>query len=503
MATTPCEAAVALRKRSRPWPLLQRAVRFGVSLGTPFILVSAFTAILSALSDPTPEPGMTRIQRRLATTRAWLIACLALLLPFAASAQQGGLEIDIVGGNAQALPIAVVPMPYQGSGAAPETDVARVVREDLSRSGQFRGLPEQDMIERPTRGGEVNYATWRTLRQDFLVVGRVVDAGGGAYRVEYELFDVAKQERLLGIAMTGRANAMRDVGHQIADAIYEKILGVRGAFWTRIAYVTSTGTGDATRYALMVADADGHNPQVVVRSTEPLMSPSWSPDGRRLAYVSFEHNNNSAIYIQDLGTGARERVASFRGINSSPAFSPDGNRLALTLSRSGSPEIYVMDLGSKALTQLTSQMGIDTEPVWSADGRSIYFTSDRGGRPQVYQVPATGGSATRVTFQGNYNASPTVSFDDSKIAVAQGSGNVYRIALLDRSLGTPRWSTLSPGSLDESPSFAPNASMVLYAGREGARGVLYAVSADGRVRQRLVLADGNVREPAWGPYRQR
>ena len=475
----------------------------GVSLGTPFILVSAFTAILSALSDPTPEPGMTRIQRRLATTRAWLIACLALLLPFAASAQQGGLEIDIVGGNAQALPIAVVPMPYQGSGAAPETDVARVVREDLSRSGQFRGLPEQDMIERPTRGGEVNYATWRTLRQDFLVVGRVVDAGGGAYRVEYELFDVAKQERLLGIAMTGRANAMRDVGHQIADAIYEKILGVRGAFWTRIAYVTSTGTGDATRYALMVADADGHNPQVVVRSTEPLMSPSWSPDGRRLAYVSFEHNNNSAIYIQDLGTGARERVASFRGINSSPAFSPDGNRLALTLSRSGSPEIYVMDLGSKALTQLTSQMGIDTEPVWSADGRSIYFTSDRGGRPQVYQVPATGGSATRVTFQGNYNASPTVSFDDSKIAVAQGSGNVYRIALLDRSLGTPRWSTLSPGSLDESPSFAPNASMVLYAGREGARGVLYAVSADGRVRQRLVLADGNVREPAWGPYRQR
>lgn len=359
------------------------------------------------------------------------------------------------------------------------------------------------MIERPTRGGEVNYATWRTLRQDFLVVGRVVDAGGGAYRVEYELFDVAKQERLLGIAMTGRANAMRDVGHQIADAIYEKILGVRGAFWTRIAYVTSTGTGDATRYALMVADADGHNPQVVVRSTEPLMSPSWSPDGRRLAYVSFEHNNNSAIYIQDLGTGARERVASFRGINSSPAFSPDGNRLALTLSRSGSPEIYVMDLGSKALTQLTSQMGIDTEPVWSADGRSIYFTSDRGGRPQVYQVPATGGSATRVTFQGNYNASPTVSFDDSKIAVAQGSGNVYRIALLDRSLGTPRWSTLSPGSLDESPSFAPNASMVLYAGREGARGVLYAVSADGRVRQRLVLADGNVREPAWGPYRQR
>lgn len=445
---------------------------------------------------------MTPTHRRLAAMRPWLAACLAFLLPFAAAAQQQGLEIDIVGGNASALPIAVVPMPYQGSGAAPETDIARVVREDLARSGQFRGLPEQDMVERPTRGSEVNYATWRTLRQDFLVVGRVVDAGGGAFRVEYELFDVAKQERMLGIAMTGRANAMRDVAHQIADAIYEKILGVRGAFWTRIAYVTSTGAGANMRYALMVADADGYNPQTVVRSNEPLLSPSWSPDGRRLAYVSFEHNNNSAIYIQDLTTGSRERVASFRGINSAPAFSPDGDRMALTLSRSGNPEIYVMDLGSKALTQVTNQMGIDTEPTWSADGRSIYFTSDRGGQPQVYQVPASGGSATRVSFEGRYNASPSVSFDDKKIAVAQGSGNVYRIALLDRSLGSPRWSTLSPGSLDESPSFAPNASMVLYAAREGTRGVLYAVSSDGRVRQRLVLADGDVREPAWGPYRE-
>ena len=432
----------------------------------------------------------------------WLIALLTLLLPTAAWAQQQGLEIDIVGGNASALPIAVVPMPYQGSGAAPETDVARVIREDLARSGQFRGLPEQDMVERPTQGSEVNYPTWRLLKQDFLVVGRVVDAGGGSYRVEYELFDVAKQERLLGFAMTGRASAMRDVAHQISDAIYEKILGVRGAFWTRIAYVTATGTGANTRYALMVADADGYNPQTVVRSNVPLLGPSWSPDGRRLAYVSFEHNNNSSIYIQDLGTGSRERVASFRGINSAPAFSPDGRRLALTLSRSGNPEIYVMDLGSKALTQITNQFGIDTEPTWSADGSTLYFTSDRGGRPQIYSVPAAGGGATRVTFQGSYNASATVSYDDKKIAVAQGAGNVYRIALLDRSLGSPRWSTLSPGSLDESPSFAPNASMVLYAAREGARGVLYAVSADGRVRQRLVLADGNVREPAWGPYRE-
>ena len=431
-----------------------------------------------------------------------LASFLALLFPFAAAAQQQGLEIDIIGGNASALPIAVVPMPYQGSGAAPQTDVARVVREDLARSGQFRGLPEQSMVERPTRGSEIQYPTWRLLKQDFLVVGRVVDAGGGSYKVEYELFDIAKQERLLGFAMTARANAMRDVAHQISDAIYEKILGVRGAFWTRIAYVTATGTGGNSRYALMVADADGYNPQTVVRSNLPLLSPSWSPDGQKLAYVSFEHNNNSSIYIQNLGTGARERVSSFRGINSAPSFSPDGSRLALSLSRSGNPEIYVMDLGSKALTQVTNQFGIDTEPTWSADGGTIYFTSDRGGRPQIYQASASGGGATRVTFQGSYNASPTVSYDGKKIAVAQGAGNVYRIAMLDRSLGSPRWSTLSPGSLDESPSFAPNASMVLYAAREGRRGVLYAVSADARVRQRLVLADGDVREPAWGPYRQ-
>jgi len=429
-----------------------------------------------------------------------LFAIFALLLPFAAAAQQQGLEIDIIGGNASALPIAIVPMPYQGGGTAPTTDVAAVVRADLERSGQFRALPERDMPGRPTRGSEVDYPAWRALRQDFLVVGRVADAGEGNYRVEYELFDVAKQERLLGLALTARGSAMRDVAHQIADAIYEKILGVPGAFWTRIAYVTATGAGQGTRYALMVADADGYNPQTVVRSNEPLLSPAWSPDGRRLAYVSFERGNSS-IYIQDIGSGSRELVSSFRGINSGPAFSPDGRRLALTLSRSGNPEIYVMDLGSKALTQITNQFGIDTAPVWSPDGNSIYFTSDRGGRPQVYQVLASGGGATRVTFEGSYNADPSISWDGQKIAVAQGSGNTYRVAVMDRSLGSPRWSTLSPGSLDESPSFAPNASMILYAAREGRRGVLYAVSADGRVRQRLVLADGDVREPAWGPYR--
>ena len=434
---------------------------------------------------------MTRLTR-------WLTAFALILLPLSALAQEQGLEIDIVGGNASATPIAVVPF----GGSAGETDVAAVIRADLDRSGQFRSLPEQNIVERPTRASEVQYPTWRALNQDYLLVGRVVDGGGGNLRTEYELFDVAKQERLLGFALTARSSAMRDVAHQIADAVYEKITGVRGAFWTRVAYVTASGVGKGARYALMVADADGWNPQTVVRSNEPRLSPSWSPDGRKLAYVSFERGNSS-IFVQDISTGARELVASYKGINGAPAFSPDGGRLALTLSRSGNPEIYVMNLGSKALTQVTNQMGIDTEPTWSADGGTLYFTSDRGGRPQIYSASAGGGGATRVTFQGSYNATPSVSYDGKKIAVAQGSGNTYRIAMLDRSLGSPRWSTLSPGSLDESPSFAPNASMLMYAAREGGRGVLYSVSADARVRQRLVLANGDVREPAWGPYRAR
>lgn len=427
-------------------------------------------------------------------------ATIALLL-FSVVGRAQTLEIDIVGGNPAALPIAVVPFEYVGVAVAPDTVVSAVVAADLNRSGQFRVLGAQDVVETPIRGQDVNFATWRLLKQDFLLIGRVLDSADAGYRVEFELFDVAKQERLLGLALTGRPQGMRDVAHQIADLVYEKILGVRGAFWTRIAYVTASGVAPNIEYRLMIADADGHNPQLVVRSKEPLLSPAWSPDGRRLAYVSFERGNSS-IYIQELATGQREVLAAHRGINGAPAFSPDGSKLALTLSRTGNPEIYLLDLASRELTQITRHWSIDTEPVWSADGRSLFFTSDRGGRPQIYQVPAAGGDAARVTFQGEYNARATVVGD--RIAVAQGAGNVYRIALFDRGFGASgRWTTLSPGNLDESPSFAPNASMVIYAAREGSRGVLYAVSADARVRQRLVLADGDVREPAWSPFRAR
>lgn len=442
----------------------------------------------------------TKLERRVRMKSFVCGLLAALLLPLGAAQAQSrsGLEIDIVGGNAAALPIAVIPF----GGDCGQTDVSAVVRADLNRSGQFRTLDVNGLPERPTTGSEVAYPTWRMLRQDYLLIGRCVPALG-SYRTEYELFDVARQQRLLGIALTAAPASMRDVAHQISDAVYEKILGVRGAFWTRIAYVSASGLGRDTRYALIVADADGYNPHTVVTSNEPLLSPSWSPDGRRLAYVSFE-GGNSGIWIQDVASAAREKITSFRGINGAPSFSPDGSKLAMSLSKGGNPDIYVMDLGSRHLTQITDQLGIDTEPTWSADGASLYFTSDRGGQPQIYQVSASGGGASRISFDGSYNASPSVSFDGKKIATAQGGGNVYRIAMMDRSTGSPRWSMLSPGSLDESPSFAPNGAMLVYAAREGRNGVLYVVSADGRVRQRLETRSGSdVREPAWSPYRAR
>ena len=434
--------------------------------------------------------------------RKFLLGCLlGLALPISAGAQS--LDAGVVVGNEAALSIAVVPMSYQGGKAQPEHDVAKIIRDDLNRSGQFRSLEEALVIERPLRGADVRFGEWKKLKQDFLVVGRVLDGADGNYSIQYELLDVAKQKPLLSLAMPARAKGLRRAAHQIADQIYEKILGVRGAFDTRIAYVTASGLGQGIEYRLMVADSDGYNPQTLVRSREPLLSPAWSPDGRRIAYVSFQ-KGSSAVYIVELatGAGATEPVSAAKGINGAPAFSPDGSKLALTLSKSGNPEIYVMDIASRSLRQLTNHYGIDTEAVWMPDGQSLLFTSDRAGKPQIYQVPATGGDARRVSFSGEYNARATVSYDGKKIAMAQGGGNVYRIALLDRSFGgNGRWQMLSPGNLDESPSFAPNASMILYAAKEGRRGVLYAVSVDGRVRQRLVLSDGDVREPAWSPYR--
>ncbi|KGI77140.1 Tol-Pal system beta propeller repeat protein TolB [Oleiagrimonas soli] len=433
-------------------------------------------------------------------TLALAFALLGALAFSPAQAQTQGLNINIVNGTKSAIPIAVVPFGSETVGPPPTTKVSDVVQMDLARSGKFRTLDKGDVVEFPTRGNEIKFPTWSLLKQDYIVVGHVKNADGGQYQIGFELWNVNTKQQLLQLSYTAPASKLRDIAHQIADQIYQKITGVRGAFFTRIAYVTAVGTGKNIRYSLIVADSDGYNPQVVVRSRESLLSPTWSPDGNELAYVSFE-SGNSAIYIQNLSTGARRLVSARKGINGAPAFSPDGTKLAVSLSYVGNPEIFVIDLASGKETRLTHNYGIDTEPVWVPNSNNIIFTSDRSGKPQLYEVSADGGTPTRVTFQGDYNADASVSYDGKQIAMVQGSGNVYRIAVMDRSLGGQEH-FVSPGNFDESPSFAPNGSMLLYAATEGLRGVLYSVSADGKVRQRLVLSDGDVREPSWGPYRK-
>ena len=442
---------------------------------------------------------MTQPMSTFRSSFAIFLLAVAALLGGPVCAQS--LNVDIVGGLKTATPIVVVPF-AQAGGAPLPTDVAAVITNDFNRSGKFRVLPKSDIVEFPTKGAEIKFPTWKLLKQDYITVGRISDAGGGMLRVEYELWDVNKQQSLLAQAFTAPAGDLRGVAHQIADQIYEKITGVRGAFWTRIAYVTAVGLGNNMTYSLIVADSDGFNPQVVARSREALLTPRWSPDGQKIAYVSFE-GGNSAIYIQDITTGSRQLVeAHAKGINGSPAWSPDGTKLAVALSYVGNLELFTLDLQSRKETRLTNNLAIDTEPVWAPDGQSIYFTSDRSGQPQVYQIPAAGGTAQRISFQGQRNAAPAISYDGKQLAMVQGQGNVYRIAVMDLNLGG-QVRFLSPGPLDESPSFAPNASMLLYAATEGRRDVLYAVSADGLVRQRLELSDGDVRDPSWGPYRQR
>ncbi len=425
-----------------------------------------------------------------------LLTCLAFCGIGTAQAQ--GLSINIVNGTKSAIPIAVVPFSDQNAGTSLPTNVAQIIHMDLARCGKFHALDRNDIVAFPHQGGDIKFAAWKLLKQDYIVVGSVTRAGDN-YTVSFELWDVNSQNKLLGQSYTAPAGDLRGVAHQIADAVYEKIIGEPGAFFTRIAYITSTGTAPNLTYSLIVADSDGYNPQVVVRSHEALLSPNWSPDGNEIAYVSFE-SGNSAIYIQNLSTGARRLVSGRKGINGAPAFSPDGSKLAMSLSYQGNPEIYVMDIASGTTTRLTHNYGIDTEPEWMPDGNSIVFTSDRAGKPQLYEIPASGGSPKRITFKGSYNSNSSVAYKGKQIAMVQGSGNVYRIAVMDRSLGGQEH-FVSPGNFDEDPSFAPNGSMLLYAATQGTRGVLYAVSSDGKVRQRLVLSHGSVRSPAWGPFR--
>lgn len=425
------------------------------------------------------------------------VLLLAALLSTPASAE---LRIEIVDGVEGAMPIAVAPFEWNADMPEPEAGVAGIVSADLHRSGLFDPMDEDEMVDRPSDPTEVRFGTWRLLKVDHLVVGSVRETSDGmGYEIEYHLLDVHSGRIVLSQALTVGLGDLRFGAHRVADAVYEALMGVPGAFATRVAYVVvRNGDDGADIFELVVADADGHGPQTVVRNSQPILSPTWSPDARKLAYVSFA-TGRSQVVVQDLYTGQNRVVSAEKGINGAPAFSPDGRKLAVSLSRSGSPEIWVIDLETLRSEQLTHHWSINTEPAWSPDGDRIYFTSDRAGRPQVYVMDAGGGDPERVTWEGRYNAHASFGLEERYLAVIYSEGNEdYRIAIHDRE--TERLRVLSDGRLDESPSFAPNGSMVLYATRREGNSELAAASADGRIRQRLVLSEGDeVREPAWSP----
>jgi TolB protein len=424
------------------------------------------------------------------------IALLLLLFGWYPAAH-ARLTIEITGGTEGAQPIAIVPFGV-AQGITPTQDVAGVIAADLARTGRFNPMPRRDMVATPHTADQVDLRDWRRLGMDNLVVGQIKPGATGGFDVNFVLFDVFSGRQLEAMTFSSTPSELRYTAHLIADKIYQRLTGTPGVFATRIASVTSErDIGGGDRVTLRVADADGYNPQTIVASKEPIMSPAWSPDGRRIAYVSFE-NRFPAIYIQELSSGRRERIAAFQGLNGSPAFAPDGRHLAMTLSKSGNPEIWVMDLDTRALTQLTNNPAIDTEPAWSVDGSQIVFTSDRGGSPQIYRMPASGGEAQRVTFTDNYNGRASYSPDGRSLVLVTRANGSFRIGLLKLATGALR--TLSDGPLDESPSFAPNGSMVIYASQSGGRGVLAAVSVDGKVSQRLSQDLGDVREPAWSPF---
>ena len=423
---------------------------------------------------------------------ARMLAAAALLL--AAAPGHAQLRLDITQGVRDAVPIAVVPFGGQAEGAA--TDVAAVIANDLRMSGRFAPLERRDMVARPTAAAEIRYEDWRLLKSDFIVVGRVEPDG-----VSFELHNVRTGASLLAQRLPSSEKGLRATAHRIADLVFERLTGIRGAFSTRIAYVAVDGKPPAQRYRLLVSDADGYNPRTVLESREPIMSPAWSPDGQNLAYVSFE-GKASAIYVQRLATGERRRVSARAGINGAPAWSPDGRKLALTLSRDGNLDIYTLELATQTLTRVTSDDAIDTEAEWSRDGQSLYFTSDRAGNAQVYRVVLDEARrAERVTFTNGYNARPRVSPDGKELAMITLDRGGYRVGVMD--LASRNLRVLTSSRQDDSPSFAPNGALVIYATREGGRGALAIASSDGAFQQRLSADQGDVRDPAWQPFAPR
>jgi len=411
---------------------------------------------------------------------------LALLPVFAAHAQ---LTIEIVGGASTTIPIAIVPFANENTYPL---GITGIVGADLTRSGLFRLVDYNGVSPRPTRAEEIQPAVWRARNADAVVAGSMRPLGDGRVEVRFVLVDVVKQTSLVSMTYTITPQQFRVTAHKIADVIYEKLTGDPGIFSTRIAYITKQGS----RYQLLVADADGADPQTIVTSNEPLLSPKWSPDGTRLAYVSFE-NKKPVVYVQSLATGQRIAVANFRGSNSSPAWSPDSRRLLVTLTKDGSSQIYMVNADGGPPARIMTSSGIDTEAAFTPDGGSLVFTSDRGGTPQIYRAGVGGGNVERLTFDGDYNVSPRPTPDGKSLVFVRRAGNRYQIALMD--YATRQVQVLTDGPDDLSPSVAPNGKLIIYANEGGGRGILAAVSSDGRVKQRLVAPSADVREPAWGP----
>lgn len=421
---------------------------------------------------------------------AGIIMC-ALMWAGSARAE---LMIEITQGVDNPTAISIVP--FGGVGENAKQTINDVIVADLKRSGLFTPLAKEDMLSFPSQEADIHYRDWRVLGSEYILIGQLTQ-DPGFYTFQFSLFDVLSQKRVLKKSVSGGSGSIRDIAHSVSDAVYQAITGIAGAFSTKIVYVEDLGPGNAKRYRLVRADADGARNRVIFASKQPLLSPAWSNDAKQVAYVSFE-TSRPAIFRQNLATGAREQLTNYKGLNGAPAWSPDNKKIALVLSKDGNPEIYTLDLATKKLDRITKHFAIDTEPTWTKDGKAIVFTSNRGGSPQIYKVALASKQVERLTFDGNYNARPQISPDGEQVVMIHRSSDVFHIALQNLKSGDLR--VLTETKLDESPSIAPNGAMLMYATKHNNKGVLAAVSMDAGVKFRLPSQQGDVREPAWSPY---
>jgi len=419
----------------------------------------------------------------------------AVLLTFICVNANAELLVEITEGVDEPTNIAVVPFGWNSDSPLAE-DVSAIIANDLSRSGMFKLMKEENMLSSPATQDQIFFRDWRISGNDFMLIGSMKPTASGI-TATVELFDILTEKKIWSQTIDSSTADLRDIAHYIADEVFQKITGIRGAFSTKVVYVTVAGRGEARKYRLQMADADGARPRTILSSNEPILSPTWSRDGKKLAYVSFETTKPS-IYIQHLATGKRQKIQSFKGINGAPAWDPSGNRLALVLSKDGNPEIYILDLASGNLQRLTRHFGIDTEPTWAPDGQSILFTSDRAGKPQIYRVDVASGAITRLTYKGNYNSRGRITQDGRFLTMVHRDSNGFHIAVQD--LQTDRLDILTNSRDDESPTIAPNGVVVMYATKKNGKGVLAGVSLDGKIKFTMPNTSGDVREPAWSPF---